>query len=175
MIIRRMSGSACRRMRFTTFAGISSTRSTASSTYSSSTTSLSSVSEKPRMSSSCCSGCISTNVSAASSFGNSRKRSGRASSSVSSKTAATSAGFIVTRMSRSAAYFFPSISAESVLSRVTVVSAIGSYLLGYLWGAKTQEGGLCAGGHRCRRCFHRQSTLACAAGTVTGFHDLHLT
>ena len=42
----RVSGSAWVRIRRTTLAGISSTRSTASSRYSSSTTSLSSLSEK---------------------------------------------------------------------------------------------------------------------------------
>ena len=113
----RMSGSACERMRRTTFAGISSTISTA---YSSSSTSRSSESEKPRMSSSCASGSISTNVSAASSFGSSRNSSGRRDSSSPSKTEAISAGFIVDRMSRIVEYFFSTSSASSVLSTVTV-------------------------------------------------------
>ena len=43
----RISGSACSRIRRTTLAGISSTRSAASSTYSSLRTSFSSLSEKP--------------------------------------------------------------------------------------------------------------------------------
>ena len=49
----RTSGSAWRRMRLTTLAGISSTMSTASSRYSSSSTSFSSVLEKLWMSTSC--------------------------------------------------------------------------------------------------------------------------
>ena len=121
----RVSASACFRMRFTTFAGISSTRSTASSTYSSSTTSLSSLSEKPRMRSSCRSGSSSANVSAARSFGSSRNRRGRVCSSRSSNNAAISAGFMVTRMSRRAGYFFCWVSASMVFSRVALRSAIG--------------------------------------------------
>ena len=126
LIILRVSGSADLRMRLTTLAGISSTMSTASSTYSSSTTSFSSLSEKPRISSSCASGSISTNVSAASSFGSSRKSRGSFSSGISSNTAAMSWAFMVTRMSRNVVYFLPSTRAASVTSIVTTgLSAIG--------------------------------------------------
>ena len=126
LIILRISGSACFRMRLTTLAGISSTMSTASSTYSSSTTSFSSLSEKPWISSSCVSGSISTNVSAASSLGSSRKSRGSLSWGISSKMAATSTAFIVTRMSRRVVYFLPSTRAARVSPSVTMVlSAIG--------------------------------------------------
>ena len=100
----RVSGSAWRKMRLTTFAGISSTRSAASSTYSSSRTSFSSVLEKPRISSSCASGSSSTNTSAAGSFGSSRNSSGSCRASRSSSSAAMSAGSSCASWSRRAAY-----------------------------------------------------------------------
>ena len=113
-------------MRLTTLAGISSTMSTASSTYSSSTTSFSSLSEKPWIKSSWASGSISTKVSAASSLGKSRNSSGSLASGIPSKIAAISEAFMVTRMSRSVVYFFPSTRAARVSSRVTTAfSAIG--------------------------------------------------
>ena len=93
-------GSACRRIRLTTFAGISSIRSTASSTYSSSMTSLSSVSEKPWIKSCWVFSSISTKVSAAVSLGSSRNSRAVFSLCRSSNTAAISTGFIVLRMSR---------------------------------------------------------------------------
>ena len=95
----RICGSAWARMRLTTLAGISSTRSAASSTYSSLTTSCSSRSEKPRISSSCHSLSSSAKVSAAVSLGSCRNSSGMRSSSRSSNTAAISAGSMVTRIS----------------------------------------------------------------------------
>ena len=126
LIILRISGSACLRMRLTTLAGISSTMSTASSTYSSLTTSFSSLSEKPRISSSWASGSISTKVSAASSLGSSRKSSGSLASGKSSKIAAMSEAFMVTRISRRVVYFLPSARAARVSSSVTTArSAIG--------------------------------------------------
>ena len=95
----RVSGSACLRIRLTTLAGISSTRSTASSIYNSSITAFSSVSEKRVIRLSCRSASISTKASAASSLGRSRNSRGRASSESSPKIAAISAAFRVTRMS----------------------------------------------------------------------------
>ena len=76
LISRRMSLSACLRIRFTTLAGISSIRSTASSTNSSSTISFSSLSLNPWIRNSCVSSSISTKVSAASSFGRMRNKIG---------------------------------------------------------------------------------------------------
>ena len=119
----RVSGSACARIRFTTFAGISSTMSTASSMYSSSMTSLSSESEKPLMSSSWESLSISTKVSAASSFGSRRNSRGSISGSRSSNSAAISAAFIVTRMSRSVPYFLDSISEVIAVAKLAISSS----------------------------------------------------
>ena len=87
-----VSLSACIRMRLTTFAGISSIRSTVSSTNRSSKMSFNSWSENERIKSSCCVLFISTNVSAASSLGSRRKMSGSFSSSISAKISAMSIG-----------------------------------------------------------------------------------
>ena len=122
----RISGSAWLKIRLTTLAGISSIRSTASSTYNSSTTSFNSVSENPWISSCWASGSISTNVSAACSLGSSRNSSGSRSSGSASNSAATSDGFIVTRISRSVKYFFSSNNKAMVRSIVLVYSAISS-------------------------------------------------
>ena len=81
LMLLRTSGSAWRRMRLTTLAGISSTMSTASSRYSSSSTSFSSVLEKLWMSTSCSSESSSTNTSAACSLGSRRNTIGTLSSS----------------------------------------------------------------------------------------------
>ena len=120
----RISGSACFRIRLTTLAGISSTRSAASSTYSSSSTSFSSLSENPRISSSWASGSISTKVSAASSLGSRRNSSGICRSSNPSKIPAMSMGFMVTRMSRRVAYFFSSSIARRAFSTISNRSAM---------------------------------------------------
>ena len=115
LMLLRVSGSACFKMRLTTFAGISSTMSTASSRYSSSRTSLSSVFEKPRISISCALGSSSTNTSAAGSLGRSRNKRGMLSSSKSSKSEAISAGSRSASRSRSAVYCFR-LSRSSILS-----------------------------------------------------------
>lgn len=99
----RVSGSVCLRIRLTTEAGISSMRSTVSSTYSSSSTSFSSVSEKVLMSSSWTSGSISTNTSAAVSLGSSRYSSGMTSGPASSRIWAISALSMGRNMSRRSA------------------------------------------------------------------------
>ena len=76
LMLLRISGAECCKIRLTTLAGISSTISTVSSRYSSSSTSRSSVLEKPRIKSSCASESSSTNTSAASSLGSSRNTGG---------------------------------------------------------------------------------------------------
>ena len=115
----RICGSDWARIRCTTLAGISSTMSTASSTYSSSITWRSSLSLIPRISASCWSLSISTKLSAASSFGSRRKSSGSFSGSTPEKTAAISAGFIVTRTSRIVEYFLSASREDRVFSIVT--------------------------------------------------------
>ena len=120
----RISGSAWVRIRRTTLAGISSTRSAASSTYSSSRTSRSSLSENPWISSCWASGSISTKVSAACSLGSSRNMTGICFSSSPSKSPATSLGFMVTRMSRREAYFFSSSIFSRAFSTISKRSAI---------------------------------------------------
>ena len=63
-------------------------------------------------------------------IGRRRKRRGRESSGSFSNTAAISDGFIVERTSRREAYFLPSSSAVSVVSRAKVLcSFIGAFLL----------------------------------------------
>ncbi len=99
----RISGVALSRMRMTTLAGISSTMSTASSRYSSSSTSVSSVLEKPLMSSSWLSGSSSTNTSAAVSLGSRRYSRGISSCLPSSSSRAMSAGSMGRNRSRSSA------------------------------------------------------------------------
>ena len=106
LMLLRISGSECCKMRFTTPAGISSTMSTASSRYSSSSTSFSSVLENPRISSSCSSLSSSTNTSAASSLGSRRNTRMGARSSNSSHSHAMSAASRGSRRSRSSAYRF---------------------------------------------------------------------
>ena len=124
----RISGSACFKIRLTTFAGISSTISAASSTYNSSRTSFSSLSEKLRISSSWASGSISTKVSAASSLGSRRYISGICFSSSPSNSPATSLGFMVMRMSRSVAYFLSSNILRTAFSTISKRSAMISLL-----------------------------------------------
>ena len=120
------SGSAVFRIRLTTLAGISSTISAASSAYNSSRISFSSLSEKPRISNSCASGSISTKVSAACSLVSSRNISGICLSSRSTNRPATSLGFMVTRMSRSVAYFLSSSIFTSAFWTISKRSAITS-------------------------------------------------
>jgi len=124
LISLRICGSLCARIRCTTFAGISSTMSTASSTYSSSITCFSSLSLMPRIRASCWSLSISTKHSAACSFGSKRNISGSCSGLTPANTAATSAGFIVTSTSRIVVYFFSLSSTCRVFSMVTLCSAI---------------------------------------------------
>ena len=102
LMLLRVSGSACCKMRLTTPAGISSTMSTASSRYSSSSTSFSSELEKPRIKSSCSSLSSSTNTSAASSLGSSRNTTGTFSSR-SRQSPAMSAASMGSSRSRSSA------------------------------------------------------------------------
>ena len=107
LMLLRISGSECFKIRLTTLAGISSTMSTVSSRYSSSSTSFSSVLEKPRISSSCWSLSSSTNTSAACSLGSRRNSRGSVfSSSRSSAKMAMSAGSSGNRRSRSSVYRF---------------------------------------------------------------------
>ena len=90
--------------------------------YISSMTAFSSVSEKLRISVSFTSLSISTNVSAARSFGSSRKIAGIIRSGMSLSMAAMSAGYSVCIRSRSEAYFFSSVSLRKVSSRISVLS-----------------------------------------------------
>ena len=126
---RRISGSACFRILFTTLAGISSIKAAASSAYSSSTTSFSSLSEKVRISSSCSSGSISTKVSAASSLGSRRNSKGSLASSIEVKIAAISAGFMVSKISRRVAYFFSSAICAMAFSIISNRSCNLGFLL----------------------------------------------
>ena len=107
--------------------------SAASSTYSSSRTSFSSLSEKPRMRSSLASGSISTNVSAACSFGSRRNMRGICFSSSPSKSPATSIGFMVARISRRVAYFFSSSSFRRAFSTISKRSAIRNSSYSFLF------------------------------------------
>ena len=100
LIILRVSGSAWARIRLTTLAGISSTRSAASSAQSSSTTTFSSRSVRPLMRACWVSGESSANTSAARSLGHRRNRTGIFSGGRSSNTAARSAAFMVDITSR---------------------------------------------------------------------------
>ena len=113
-------------------------------------TSFSSESEKPRISSSCASGSISTKVSAASSFGSSRNSSGRQAWSRSSKMAAMSAGFMVLRMSRREWYFFSSSSMVRVFCREKLFSAMSCSSYG------TSESSVCD----CERIFSAHSSVS---------------
>ncbi len=87
--------SAWERIREATFAGISSTRSAASSAKRFSRICLSSRSEKARIKASCVSLSVSGKTSPAKSLGSSLNRTGRIFSSTLSKSAARSDGFIV--------------------------------------------------------------------------------
>jgi len=121
LIILRVSGSAWARIRLTTLAGISSTRSVASSTHSSSTTLFSSRSVRPRISASCVSGPSSANTSAARSLGHRRNSTGIFSSGRSSNTAARSGAFMVDMTSRRLWYFLASSRLASIWRSTAMV------------------------------------------------------
>ena len=124
LMLLRISGSAWARIRRTTLAGISSTRSTASSMYSSLSTPLSSVSEKLLISASCMSGSISTKVSAANSFGISRNSMAGAFSGKAASRSATWAGCMVESTSLRVLYFFSSHSFSTVVWNAVLISDI---------------------------------------------------
>ena len=107
-------------MRLTTLAGISSTRSVASSTNSSSTTAFSSVSVRPSISFCWVSGVSSVNTSAARSFGHRRNSTGSFSAGRSSNTAARSGAGRVSITSRKLWYFLASSRFASMVLRVSI-------------------------------------------------------
>ena len=130
LIIRRVAGSACPRMRLTTLAGISSTRSVASSMHRSSTTAFSSVSVRPSISFCCVAAVSSLNTSAARSFGHRRNSTGSFSAGRSSNTAARSGAGRVSITSRRLWYFLASSRLASMVFKVLIeISDIKSCLL----------------------------------------------
>ena len=120
LIMRRVAGSAWLRMRLTTLAGISSTRSVASSTHSSSTTAFSSVSVRPSISFCWVAGVSSVNTSAARSLGHRRNSTGSFSAGRSSNTAARSGAGRVSITSRRLWYFLASSRFASMVLRVLI-------------------------------------------------------
>ena len=118
LIILRVSGAACARIRLTTLAGISSMRSVASSAHSSSMTNFSSRSVSPSSSVCWVSGVSSANTSAARSLGHSRKITGIFSAGRSSNTAARSGAGRVCMTSRRLWYFLASSRLASMVLRV---------------------------------------------------------
>ena len=120
LIMRRVAGSAWARMRFTTLAGISSTRSVASSTNSSSTTAFSSLSVRPSIRFCWVSAVSSAKISAARSLGQSRNSTGSFSGGRSSNTAARSGAGRVSITSRRLWYFFASSRLASIVFSVMI-------------------------------------------------------
>ena len=120
LIMRRVAGSACARIRLTTLAGISSTRSVASSTNRSSTTAFSSLSVRPSIRSCWVSGVSAAKISAARSLGHSRNSTGSFSGGRSSNTAARSGAGRVDITSRRLWYFLASSRLASIVRRVRI-------------------------------------------------------